>query len=451
MSKIKINTRNSNNVIATDFCECPQFVENLCYFISYDAFFYYTDNRYFKKLSQRDFNKILLRFCETQYPGQGFSSAQLRDITELIKLKVEREAEKEDTQYLAFNDCLYNTRTHETELFDNKKLCTWSSPYNLSDTKMEIPLFKKFLESSLVEELDHGTPDFELINLVQEMMGFLIMDNFYATGAFFLYGRGKNGKSVLSSLIEKIFGDEYTSAMSLADFNKPFAVGDIINKKVNISNEEDDRYISGKMFKVLVTGESLRGEHKFGNGYKMRSTCRFLFSTNKLPTFDGLDEGLKRRIFIIPFYRMFSVKEQDKKLGEKLEAEIPGIIGWAIEGAKRLAANNYEFSYSRASRSVFKEFEEEMSSAIMFFNENYVLDDEVKVAKQDLYDHYLTWTKENGKKGTLSRKRFMKELTENIEGLQEVTGHGADYSSYRAFNCRRFNPNMRDIIDTPLI
>lgn len=441
--KVRMNSKNSNNIIAHDICQSSVFKENLIYFLDYDSFFLFTDNRYFKKLSIREMRKIVLRWCETQYPYQGFTSSQMDDIINLIKLKVERENNKEDTHLIAFNDCLYNTRTHTTLEFSPYNLCTWYLPYNLADLKTPTPVFKSFLESSLVEASSHNTPDFELINLVQEMMGFLMLDTFYATGAFFLYGAGSNGKSVLTKLIEHIFGNDYVSAMSLADFNKPFAVGDIINKRVNISSEEDEKFVSGKMFKVLITGDSLRGEHKFGAGYKMKSTCKFLFSTNKLPTFDGLDYGLKRRIFLIPFHRQFSPHEQDKHLLEKLIPEIPGIIGWALEGAKRLAENNYVFSQSKASASVFAEFEEEMSGAIMFFNENYIIDAEERTPRQDLYQHYLDWTKSNGKRGAYSKRRFDKELLDNIKGLDGNVFTTRDHTSYRAFNCKPYNRDAK--------
>ena len=443
--KNNYNAKNANSRIADDFVNNPMFVENLVYFTDYACFFLYTDNRYFKKLSEREMQKIVLRFCEVNYPGQGFTSAQISDIIGLIRLKVLREAIKEDGQYIAFNDCLYNTRTHKTEDFSNRKLVSFFLPYDISEINNPTPVFDNFLSTSLVLHDDNTCADPELIRLVQEMFGFLFIDNLKATGAFFLYGKGANGKSVISKLIENIFGDEYVSAMSLADFAKPFAVGDIINKRVNISNEEDERYVSGKMFKVLVTGESLRGEHKFGSGYKMKSNCKFLFSTNKLPTFDGLDDGLKRRIFIIPFYRSFSASEQDKDLDEKLIQEIPGIIGWSLAGAKRLQENGYVFSDSKAMRNVFIEFEEEMSSAIMFFNERYVISPNGRVPRSVLYEEYTQWCKDNGKRGVSSVRKFNRELLDNIPGLLDNVVMRNGDSTCRGFNCEYSPRDQRDI------
>jgi putative DNA primase/helicase len=432
-----LNPKTANNVVADDLTTSPAFKQALVYFESYDAFFYWTDNRYFRKLSQREMEQVVLRFCETNYPRQGFTASQMKDIIALIKLKVLREAQREDTHLIAFNDCLYNTRTFTTIPSSIEHLVTWNLPYNIADLDQPTPIFQKFLETSLVEQKDHNTPDFELINLVQEMMGYFISDTFYATGAFFFYGTGSNGKSVMMDLLAKIFGKEYVSTLALADFHRAFAIGDLINKRINISREEDEKFVSAKMFKTLVTGEPVRGEHKFGAGYTMEPTCKFLLGTNKLPTFDGFDHGLKRRIFLIPFYRQFIPKEQDKHLVEKLTIEIPGIIGWALKGAKRLQENNYVFSASKASADVFAEFEEEMSSAIMFFNENYVINNNERTSKADLYSYYGDWCRNNGKKGVSSSRKFHKELIENIPGLDgEVYGHATgSNTSFRAYNC----------------
>lgn len=440
-----LNPRSANNTIANDFVNHPSFRREIVYFRNYDSFFYWTEGRYFRKLDSFEMKQLIVRFIETNYPKQGFTTSQVKDIIDLIKLKCLRVAKQEETQYIAFQDCLYNTRTFTTEVFDIERLVTWNLPYNLADLQMPTPIFDKFLQSSLVEYKDKTVPDFELINLLQEMMGFFMTDTFYATGAFFFYGMGSNGKSVLMDLLEKIFGDNYVSALSLSDFNKQFTMVDLINKRLNISREEDEKYVSAKMFKSIVTGESVRAEHKFGEGFKMRPTCKFLFSTNKLPTFDGFDYGLKRRLFLIPFHRQIKPEDQDKHLIEKLEAEIPGIIGWALEGAKRLQANNYVFSPSKASADLFLEFEEEMSSAIMFFNENYVIDDDFKTSKADVYEHYRGWLAENGKKGVLSKRKFNHELKENIEGFKDdLFGHEG-LNSFRAYNCRRSDRDNRDV------
>ncbi len=49
-----------------------------------------------------------------------------------------------------------------------------------------------------------------------------------------------------------------------------------------------------------------------------------------------------RRIDIVDFKRIFKEEEQDKDLKNKLRAEIPYIINWALKGLMSLRKNNLE-------------------------------------------------------------------------------------------------------------
>jgi hypothetical protein len=57
-----------------------------------------------------------------------------------------------------------------------------------------------------------------------------------------------------------------------------------------------------------------------------------LFANHK-PSFHGVDEAIRRRMNLIPFTVMIPEHERDPDLTEKLRAERPGILQWAIEGA----------------------------------------------------------------------------------------------------------------------
>jgi len=429
---VRQSSKYYNHQIADAFCNADFFKRNLIYFVNYDSFFLYTDNKYYRKLSQRELDKIVLRFCEVNFPTQGYTKQIIRDIIEIIKIKVEREADQEDSQYIAFNDCLFNTHTFTQEPADINKLVTHYVPYDFDETKADCPVFKHFLNTSLPIRGHFDEPDVELINLVQEMMGFYLLDTSYATGAFFLFGQGSNGKSILADTIRDMIGVEFCSALSLQQLSQQFETVSLINKRVNISAEEDERFASSKVFKAVVSGDFIHGRYIYGSGFDFKPRCKFLFSSNKLPTFDGLDYGLKRRIFIIPFWRKFKPEEQDKHLREKIQKEIPAILGWALEGAKRLTENDFVFSNPQSCQDILREFEEEMSSSLMFFNENYVLDDENTIPKIVIYNNYIDWMMNNHKKGIVSKRRFFRELEDNIIGLQDKIAKycGATYRCY---------------------
>jgi len=56
-------------------------------------------------------------------------------------------------------------------------------------------------------------------------------------------------------------------------------------------------------------------------------------ATNNKPKIVGTDEGIWRRIHMIPFIQKFEGGNLNKKLKDQLREELPGILNWVIRGA----------------------------------------------------------------------------------------------------------------------
>lgn len=65
-----------------------------------------------------------------------------------------------------------------------------------------------------------------------------------------------------------------------------------------------------------------------------------LEATNHLPRFHGTDAGIWRRIRLVPFTQRIPEEKQDMLLPQKLEAELPGILNWALDGLSRWLRNS---------------------------------------------------------------------------------------------------------------
>lgn len=426
MSKIK------NQDIVEAFVASEEYIKNLVYCREYDSFYLWRDY-YFKLLTGDEIRGCVRRFTLAAFPNINITLSLLNDIIGQIKLSIPRDEEGENTGYIAFKDRYFNLNTFTAEPTDKSLFVTFQFPYNYAEIDMEIPVFKSFLNTSIVKKEDTNKTDGELLLFVQEMFGSFIVDNLDAAAAFFLVGGGANGKSIITDTLRRIFTREFCSAMSIqALTTDKFSTQHLIGKKINISSEEESKYIKSDKFKGLVTGDLVEAERKFGDKFEFIPKAKYLFASNQMPTFEGINYGLKRRIKIIPFYRRFIGRERDMSLKLKLERELPGIMGWMIEGAKRLVANDYEFTKSIASLEALEEFENETSSSLRFVRENYMLSAHGFIAGDTIYQEYKDWCMANGNKYK-SKNNFLKDITDNIDGIQKER-HRIDGRYLRGFN-----------------
>jgi putative DNA primase/helicase len=63
-------------------------------------------------------------------------------------------------------------------------------------------------------------------------------------------------------------------------------------------------------------------------------THKLWLAANHKPTIRGTDNGIWRRIRLIPFDVTIPPDEQDRNLTARLKAELPGILNWALRGCQ---------------------------------------------------------------------------------------------------------------------
>ncbi len=410
-----------NHEMARELLDFPPYNENLAYCREFDAFYIWKD--YFYELVTIDgLHDIIHEFMINRYAEIQTTEHLVKDLIYQVKrmIRSERKFNNLDKKCFAFTDCYFDMDNFLVSPTSRDKLVVFNVPYTFSTINdCETPAFYKYLKSTLVKEGTTET-DEALIKLLQEMFGLILMDSMKATGAFFLIGTGSNGKSVMINILLNLIGEKFCSSMSIQTLTtNNFALADLVGKKLNVSNEEESKYMKSDVFKSLITGDPVSSDRKFQTRINFRPQTKYLFASNEMPTFEKLNYGLKRRIKIIPFYRQFSDTEADKDLTEKLIKELPGIVAWAIVGAKRLVDNNYTFSEPKASVVELEEFEAEVSSVIRFIKMEYDIGVGF-IENKDLYESYRDWCEDNGKK-SVNSIRFYKESL-RIDGVESIRG-----------------------------
>ncbi len=397
------------------------FLSRVAYVDEWQTFMLSEDGYRWHSVTDNEITNKIMRLLDVAHPDVSYSESKLVDLTRVFKRKVPLQWKRPKERYIVFTDCLLDLSTLQPVPFPdapltNGEIALLSFPFAFPrDTGREMPKhFANFLRTSLVEEETHE-PDPTLVVFVQEIMGYLLLPDLFGAAAFFFYGAGKNGKSVLADLCRVMIGNDLSMAMTLETLTtNHFAASALVGKKLNVVNEDESRYLQSDRFKALVTGEFISAERKFGSAFNYRPFAKHIFCTNSQPRFDELNHGLRRRVKILPFYRRIPNSEKDVHLLDKLKEEMPDIVAWALEGARRFIAKGYEFSdeESPAMLRELSEFEDAASPSSRFVKENYVNDDEGFVSNEQLYAAYVEWCKTNGNK-PLNSMNFHKDVTKN--------------------------------------
>ncbi len=123
----------------------------------------------------------------------------------------------------------------------------------------------------------------------------------------------------------------------------------------------------------------------------------------------GTDFAIWRRIKVIPFDVTIPPEAQDRSLPDKLRAELPGILAWAVEGC--LEWQKHGLGEPEEVRQATEGYRAEEDVLASFLEERCLVDAHASVKFKDLYAAYQEWCSESGEHPE-TKKRFGKRLDE---------------------------------------
>jgi putative DNA primase/helicase len=152
-------------------------------------------------------------------------------------------------------------------------------------------------------------------------------------------------------------------------------------------------------------------------------THKLFIAGNHKPLVRGDDEGIWRRMRLVPWLVTIAENEQDKTLAEKLMAEAPGILGWAVRGCTDWLRDG--LGEPDAVRRATKTYREENDALGEFFRLQVVFAPEATVTRKELRERYEAFCKECGEQ-PFGAKRFAGRLRERGVAERKVrTGSGS--------------------------
>lgn len=155
------------------------------------------------------------------------------------------------------------------------------------------------------------------------------------------FGGGRNGKSTLVDLIARIL-DDYATTVPVASLmaenaRKAQDATPDLNRLpgarfVRTSEPKEGLAINEGLVKELTGGEPINLRRLNQESIEVYPEFKLVISCNSKPRILGNDEGIWRRIALVPFDVQIPKDQVDKALPDKLWAERAGVLNWMIEG-----------------------------------------------------------------------------------------------------------------------
>lgn len=348
----------------------------------------------------RDIEKAMTENIENS------TRAKRREIMEYIYFEAKRKNINSDSNYIAFENGLFDVMEDEFSSFTPEIVVTNQIPWNYNPDA-----YSKLADSTL-NKIACG--DKEIRAVLEEMIGYCFYRKNELGKSFILTGDKSNGKSTYLDMVNNILGYENTSALDVKELNERFKLAEVYGKLANIGDDISDDYIpSTGVFKKLITGERLSAERKGADPFEFNNYSKMIFSANSVPRLGkGRDsEAIARRLQIIPFNATFSKNDPDfspfikYQLREKEVMEYLIILG--IKGLQRVLKNN-GFTHSNKIEANLLEYEKTNNPLLQFLDE-IELDEIVNEETSSVYERYKGFVLANGL-GQISNIEFSKQI-----------------------------------------
>ena len=170
-----------------------------------------------------------------------------------------------------------------------------------------------------------------------------------ATGAYvqqlvFNWGKGRNGKSTLIDALAFVLGD-YGETVPIETFlseGRGRTAGQatpdlaILPGVRYLRTSEPDRgaKLAESLIKLVTGGEPIQARHLNRDYFRFYPQFKLTMSGNYRPEIRGNDEGIWRRMLLVPWTVTVPKESADEALPEKLRAEAPGILNWLLDGLR---------------------------------------------------------------------------------------------------------------------
>ena len=335
-----------------------------------------------------------VRFDPTRNQVVGAVDA-LRSIVEVEAPSTPAWLDKRDsaTDYLPLADGLLHIPSRKllphTSLFFGVN----ALPFSWGDGDTDATEWLRFLASVWPD-------DPQSINTLQEMFGYLLTADTSQQKMFFIVGPKRSGKGTIARVLTQLVGQPNVASPTLNSLTTQFGLEPLIGK---LAATIPDARLGGPGVNMhaivekllMLSGEDdITVDRKNKVAWTGRLTARVVIMSNEVPRLGDSAGALPSRFVVLSMDQSFYGRE-DLRLQDRLSAELPAILRWALIGRDRLKARGY-FVQPETGRDELDELYELGNPVLGFVEECCEIDPDGLESVKTLFNAWREWANRSG-------------------------------------------------------
>jgi len=283
-----------------------------------------------------------------------------------------------------------------------------------ADPNCSIQMFDGFLQWAFQNDPTQ-------IDLMQEIFGAILFGilNYQFHKAVLFKGPGANGKGVMFNIIRHIVPQDYVCVISPFDMKEGSYRASMAGKLLNLVPElPSSKKIPGEIFKQIVDSSLVSARRLYEAPFSFVPICSQVFSSNYFIDSDDASEGMLRRWLFMGFDSVISEEDRISDFGRIVaEAEGPGILNWALEGASRLLEQNH-FTHTKTHNHIMDQWQIRINPVTGFVSDgDYVIHDVNSIVNRDAIFHaYSDWCEKSHNR-LIQKQAFVEAMDKKYSAI----------------------------------
>ena len=245
--------------------------------------------------------------------------------------------------------------------------------------------------------------DQELIDYVQLIVGMAAIGKVYQEHMIIAYGGGANGKSTFWNTVFRVMGD-YAGKLSAEALTmnckrniKP-EMAELKGRRLIISSEmEEGMRLNTATVKQLCSTDEIQAEKKYKAPFHFVPSHTLVLYTNHLPKVGANDDGIWRRLIVIPFNAKITGDSDIKNYADYLYEHAGSfVMSWIIEGAKKAYDMDFRVPLPKVVEEAIEAYREDNDWMGHFITDCCDVDKAATEKSGDLYQAYRAYCLQNG-------------------------------------------------------